>query len=426
MVRRARSEAQPDTRQWFQHSSAWDADARFRARRSVTYVMMEEGIDIQGIPWDRIPRARTEYREHRQAIYNPYRNVEYEQQVVDAEVTEVERNGTMMYTPFEYHADPDVQFKHFQLRHNLHCVDEHQLVYMSANTVSQFCCLDHDITTVMPIHSGGGPGPAGGPLETNMTSTVEAKSGVTAIGHFDGVMKVKVEFEDGTSTDHTVDAVSSEQNIVNRIAIDKWHSGSAVMVAACNDMRVHVIDLATLTLAGSVEFDVAVNGAKLSPDQSMMAVIGDTTLATLVDPRSMSKVENLSGHFDFSFGLDWSPCSRYIATGNQDLTTRVFDIRQPKSSLYTLRSSSAAVRCLTFASTSTLILAEAFDTISVYDIAKSRPTQQVVEVFGEIGGMCTSPENDRLYVGVSDQHFGGVLELLRADKIAAMFESLAS
>ncbi len=52
------------------------------------------------------------------------------------------------------------------------------------------------------------------------------------------------------------------------------------------------------------------------------------------------------GHEDFAFAAAWHPDGRVLATGNQDVTTRLWDIRYLGPSFAVLRAHMCAVRAL--------------------------------------------------------------------------------
>ena len=55
--------------------------------------------------------------------------------------------------------------------------------------------------------------------------------------------------------------------------------------------------------------------------------------ALLVDSATGRRVWPLRGHLDYSFAAAWHPGGTYLATGNQDTTTRIWDIRCLRSSV---------------------------------------------------------------------------------------------
>lgn len=76
-----------------------------------------------------------------------------------------------------------------------------------------------------------------------------------------------------------------------------------------------------------------------------------------------------AGHLDFSFAAAWHPDGVRFATGNQDTTTRVWDIRHLGQSLAVLKGKMGAVRSLRFSRDGDFLLAaEPADFTHVYDV----------------------------------------------------------
>ena len=147
----------------------------------------------------------------------------------------------------------------------------------------------------------------------------------------------------------------------------------------------------------------------------MMCVVGDDPASLIINSDSGEVLHTLQGHTDYSFSTDWSSCGLYIATGNQDLTTRLYDIRSLSKPLLVLPSELAAVRSLKFNSTGTLLaLAESIDYVRLLDTKCSTQSEntvlQSIDFFGEVAGISWSPDDQFLYIGTADNTYGSVLE----------------
>jgi WD40 repeat protein len=96
-----------------------------------------------------------------------------------------------------------------------------------------------------------------------------------------------------------------------------------------------------------------VNFSTLRPDGggapgggAAAAVVGDDPEVCLVDLLAGTTVLKLKGHRDFAFAAAWHPRGQLLATGNQDGTTMVWDVRAPGGALAVLPGRLGAIRSL--------------------------------------------------------------------------------
>jgi WD40 repeat protein len=137
----------------------------------------------------------------------------------------------------------------------------------------------------------------------------------------------------------------------NPTATNPARLGRAILTSN-NDSHVRVFDAATLALRARLAFPWAVNFASLRPDAGApgcnptAAVVGDDPVVSIVDLSSSQTVMRLGGHRDFAFAAAWHPGGQLLATGNQDGTTMVWDVRAPGRALSVLGGRLGAVRAL--------------------------------------------------------------------------------
>lgn len=125
-------------------------------------------------------------------------------------------------------------------------------------------------------------------------------------------------------------------------------------------------------------------------------------------------VNSLKGHEDYSFTSAWHPDGNVLATGNQDTTCRLWDVRNMSESFAVLRGRMGAVRAIRFTSDGRfLAMAEPADFVHVFDTKSDYTTVQEIDLFGEIAGISFSPDSEALFVGVSDRTYGSLLEFNR-------------
>jgi len=145
-----------------------------------------------------------------------------------------------------------------------------------------------------------------------------------------------------------------------------------------------------------------------------MAVLGDSSECFVADSQSGKVVGTLNGHLDYSFSSAWHPDGHILATGNQDMTCRLWDVRNMSQSLEVLRGRMGAIRVLKFTSDGQfLAMAEPADFVHIFDIKSGYEKVQEIDLFGEIAGISFSPDTEALFVGVADRTYGSVLEYNR-------------
>lgn len=125
-------------------------------------------------------------------------------------------------------------------------------------------------------------------------------------------------------------------------------------------------------------------------------------------------VSNLKGHLDYSFASAWHPNGTILATGNQDTTCRLWDIRNTSQSIAVLRGRMGAIRAIKFTSDGRFMaMAEPADFVHIFDTQSDYGACQEIDLFGEIAGISFSPDTEALFIGVADRTYGSLLEFNR-------------
>ncbi|OAD75015.1 hypothetical protein PHYBLDRAFT_67779 [Phycomyces blakesleeanus NRRL 1555(-)] len=190
-----------------------------------------------------------------------------------------------------------------------------------------------------------------------------------------------------------------------------------------NDETTHFIDLKTMQTKQIIQFPFPVNHAAISPDKEMLCAVGDSTKTVVADINTGSEIFSIDEHHDFSFSCCWSPDGRTFATGNQDKTTRVYDIRNTSRTLHLLGGNIGAIRSLQYSSDGKYMVAagmkteayimyhnlhadmfsiEHIDYIHVYDAKNDYRSSQVINLFGSIAGVSLTPDGQSLFVANSE------------------------
>ncbi|KAB1226578.1 putative WD repeat-containing protein C2A9.03 [Morella rubra] len=109
----------------------------------------------------------------------------------------------------------------------------------------------------------------------------------------------------------------------------------------------------------------------------------------------------LCGHLDFSFASAWHPDVVTFATGNQDKTCRVWDVRNLSESVAFLKGNLGAIRSIRCTSDGQyMAMAEPADFVHVYDVINGYEKEQEIDFFGEISGISFSPDTVSFHWGV--------------------------
>eukprot|EP00897_Mesotaenium_endlicherianum_P006613 jgi/Mesen1/5980/ME000302S04982 len=381
-----------------------------------------QGKDIQGIPWDRLPFTREKYRKTRLVQYRNYENLnkpEHIQEKLERECTPFSAGGE--YFEFQYNTrSVRSTIVHFQLRNLVWATSKHDVYVMHHYAINHWSPVSRTATEVMNLS-----GPVVPYTEVQrrpwlyqqgvgrvQISTMCARGNLLVAGGFHGEMVCKNLHRPGVS--YCAKITHDENAITNAIEIFDAASGAVRVVSSNNDSIVRVFDAETFAMLNHYPFDWPVNHTSVSPDSKVVLVVGDDPQVVLADTESGKKIASLKGHLDFSFASAWHPDGRVFATGNQDSTCRLWDIRYLGSALLALKGKIGTIRSIRFSSDGRFMaMAEPADFIHVFDTKQEYKQSQEIDLFGEIAGISFSPDAEALYVGMADRTYSSLLEFNR-------------
>ncbi|GMH28290.1 hypothetical protein Nepgr_030133 [Nepenthes gracilis] len=378
--------------------------------------LARQGKDIQGIPWDRLNITREKYRLTRLEQYKNYENFPPLSERVDKECKQVENSGK--YFEFFYNSrlvKPTIL--HFQLRNLVCATSKHDVYLMSNYSVQHWSSLSQNLSEV--INFAGHVAPTekhqGSLLEgfsQAHISTLAVKHNFLVAGGFQGELACKRLDKFGLSfcTRTTYD----ENAITNAVEIFDSLSGRIHFMASNNDCGVREYEMEKFQLLNHFRFPWAVNHTSVSPDRKLITVVGDDQDGLLVDAQTGKNVATVVGHQDYSFASAWHPDGRTFATGNQDKTCRVWDIRNYSRPTAVLKGNLGAVRSICFSSDGRfMVVSEPADFVHVYSTKTEYTTKQEIDFFGEISGVSLSPDDESLYIGIWDRTYASLLQYNR-------------
>ncbi|KAG8375961.1 hypothetical protein BUALT_Bualt09G0013600 [Buddleja alternifolia] len=374
-----------------------------------------KGKDIQGIPWDRLNIRRESYRLTRLEQYRNYENMPSSGEAVNKGCKPIKRGGS--YFEF-FHNTRLVKptILHFQLRNLVWATSKHDIYFISNYSVMHWSPLLQTLTEVLNFsgHIAPTERTQGTLLEgfTRMQlSTLAVKDRFLVAGGFHGEVVCKCLDKPGVS--FCTRTTHQENAITNAIEIFDSSSGLHFMTSN-NDSGVREYDMEKFQLSNHFHFPWPVNHTSISPDRKLLTVVGDDCDGLLVDALNGKTVASVVGHLDYSFASAWHPDGRIFATGNQDRTCRVWDLRNLSMPTATLKGNMGAVRSIRFSADGQfLVVAEPADFVHIYSNKENYETKQEIDFFGEISGVSLSPDDESIHIGIWDRTYASLLQYNR-------------
>ncbi|XP_068664731.1 uncharacterized WD repeat-containing protein C2A9.03-like [Aristolochia californica] len=377
------------------------------------------GKDIQGIPWDRLNITREKYRQTRLEQYKNYENVPSSGEVVDKECKQMEKGGN--YYEFRHNTrlvKPTIL--HFQLRNLVWATSKHDVYLMSNYSVIHWSALTCNSSEVLnfsghvaPVEKH--PGSLLEGFTQTQISTLAVKDNLLVAGGFQGELVCKSLNQRGVS--FCARSTFDDNAIANALEIYNSCSGGVHFMASNNDCGVREFDVERFQLLNHFRFPWPVNHTSISPDGKLVTVVGDHLDGLLVDSCNGKTVAALVGHLDYSFASAWHPNGLTFATGNQDKTCRVWDVRKLSASTAVLKGNLGAVRSIRYSSDGQFMaVAEPADFVHIYNAKMDYMKRQEIDFFGEISGVSMSPDDESIFIGVWDRTYSSLLQYNKRHK----------
>ncbi|XP_076917428.1 putative WD repeat-containing protein C2A9.03 [Bidens hawaiensis] len=384
-----------------------------------TAAQARTGKDIQGIPWKRLNITRDNYRRTRLEQYRNYENVPLSGDEVD-KICKQKPKGGSYYEFFHNTRAVRTTILHFQLRNLVWATSKHDVYLMSNYSIMHWSSLSQNLTEILNFSGHVAPTEkhAGSLLEgftQTQISTLAVNDGFLVAGGFQGELACKRLDKQGVS--FCTRTTYEENAITNAIEIYDALSGGMHFMASNNDCGVREYDMDGFQLVNHFHFPWPVNHTSLSPDRKLIAIVGDHLDGLLVDSTTGKMAATVEGHLDYSFATAWHPDGKIFATGNQDKTCRVWDVRNLANPVSVLKGNMGAVRSVRFSSDGQfLVVAEPADFVHVYNTKLNYEKRQEIDFFGEISGVSVSPDDETLYIGVWDRTYASLLQFNKRHK----------
>nr|CAB3483366.1 unnamed protein product [Digitaria exilis] len=403
-----------------------------KATEDTTAMDVKNGKDIQGIPWERMNTTRDSYRQARMQQYANFENIPNSGRTSKKECTPAEKGR--LYYEFQHNTrSVKSTILHFQLRNLVWATTRHDVYLMSYYSVLHWSALTREKHEIIDLQGRVSPcekhqGNFSEGFYRTQVSTLAVKDNLLVTGGFHGEIICK--FLDRQGVSYCCKSTSDDNGITNSLEIYEKPSGSLHFLASNNDCGLRDFDMEKFQICNNFRFAWPVNvnpsanslivyfsvehHTSVSPDGKLAVIVGDNPDGLLVDANSGKAVHELRGHLDYSFASAWNPDGRTFATGNQDKTCRVWDIRNLSHSVAVLGGNIGAIRSIRYTSDGKFMaMAEPADFIHIFDVESGYSKKQEIDFFGEVAGISFSPDTEALFVGVHDRAYSSLLQFNR-------------
>jgi WD40 repeat protein len=363
--------------------------------------------DPQGIIWNSIDinLSRDAFRMRRLLTYRSVSNNNTPLTIKDNVVKE-----NCNFFDFKMNHLLHVEFSHFQLRRNVQSISSEELyVKTSYNKIVKYNPITRQENLVVS--------PEFLAVSFNVLGDyliVGGMEGELMMADLHGNLKFSMVLTDESSRITNSCKLFMNQNGLNILACN-------------NDKKIRIIDPNKRENLNLFDFEACVNHAAISKDFKKLGVCLDSTEDLIVDIETGKIIYELTGHTDFGFAVDWDPNNDYyIATGNQDRSVMLWDLRQGSklTPVETLRSKMGAAYDVQYSPNGKyLVFVESGDFINIFDTREFKEKQSS-DFFGEISGFCISEDerkNLTIFVGVTDSKYSSLIQMQEASHFNNIF-----
>jgi len=362
---------------------------------------MPTGLDYQGIEWktEMSHTSRHALRENRNHKYVPFR--QFAQEPLSCYPLKKVKEHEPYYMFEKFYKVPNLWCGHFQLKRNLMTPTKTDLIYPSSMGFSHYSLLDFKEKKVSikdEFHPVG----------------MDYYKDLVALSALDGNLAIYNLQKDKIISNNKIIKDGSINNCVSFFKQKETNHHHPRVCCGGNDNSIQIFDIgpSETRLVTKCTMESPVNDLKASPDGNLLLILEDQKECAIKDLRSGEKIIELCGHEDYGFTGDWHPNGFFVATGNQDSTCRIWDLRKPEKSVEILQAHIGTVCSLIYSKDgSNLIIAENVDYVNIYDTANNYESMQVIDFFGEVIGINFDGEDgDNLFFGVMLDGRNGIFE----------------
>lgn len=151
---------------------------------------------------------------------------------------------------------------------------------------------------------------------------------------------------------------------------------------------------------------------------NLLGAIGDSNLVEIFDFHNNKIVTKFKGHYDNGTVLRFIPGrENNFATGNQDLTCKIWDLRKIQNFFYegnkvveaqkTLCANINSIGDIAVLNKDCIVYCENFDFFNVYNIKYD--TLQTIGYVGHFAGIVYQKELDKIHIAVQESNLNGII-----------------
>ena len=185
----------------------------------------------------------------------------------------------------------------------------------------------------------------------------------------------------------------------------------SVFVCA-NSTDVTSVDIEKQALVKCMQSSDNVNFLAFSDRQNLFALATDDTVIEVMDPRAQkTTVCPLHGHEDANFAVEFLD-DFVLASGGQDSSLRLWDLRKPNSETDLLVGNGMAVSSIKWDARRRVVYSIDY-AVSVNAFSQDRGEwrRSAFSFFGITKGLDLVPGSGQVVVGIAERNYGGLLSL---------------
>lgn len=393
--------------------------------------LVGDGMDFQGLEWQKMHITRASARERRHLIYRNYVNAPGSDTVnvsaasylgvTDWRLTKTQEsipdrlvpNSESYFRFTRMDMRKNINLAHFQLRNLLGCAGQSHAFYPGKKAVYHMNPLTGQSELSMNLSD----------ISHVQVSTLDADNDVVVAGTFTGEYCMKGAYANDKSYARG-QITGNTSGITNHLQIHQARTSGTRVAFSSNDRGFRVMDVATEKFILETQYSFPMNCSAVSSDRRLRVMVGDSYEALIVNAESGEVIQELFGPRDYGFACAWSDDGWAVATAAQDRGIKIWDARRWTNSsgrstpVTTIRSEMAAVRGLRFSPVGSgprvLVAAEEADFVNIID-AQSFASKQTFDIFGEIGGVAFNNEGHTLNILCCDRNRGGLIQMDRCN-----------